>query len=315
MTERKKERSKGNCEQVTYIVNELLASLIHAFQVRELSVEDAMNRFYTVFSATDLERAYAECASVCELPLRCKSGDKTRKHATDMFNLFGALSKVDWNSATVRFVAVNTDKVVRVENEDPAYRDMYRAIRALEEKLAAHYDEKLGELCNTVQLLQSKLEKMTVNAVPHPTRPATYSSAVKDDKTSNREQTRKKVTNITLPIQHPQPTENQWKTVKPKKSKKPPVTGLRSAQSISSCDVRPLRLFVSRCSPTTTTAKLKDYLSKEHDWNILEVVSLQAKYNTYTSFKVVLDRKDGKVKDFLDPQCWPQGLLVRIYRT
>ena len=78
---------------------------------------------------------------------------------TDVKNFLQALSTVDWSSATVKFVSVNTDNIVRCDDGDHTYRDLFTAIKCLEDKLITQYEERINSLTKSSLrlILPSKL--------------------------------------------------------------------------------------------------------------------------------------------------------------
>jgi len=86
------------------------------------------------------------------------------------------------------------------------------------------------------------------------------------------------------------------------------------SDSIQSSCVRPLKLFVTRCDVNATPERLQNELVERNKWDIMNVESLKTRFDNYKSFKLVINRANAPVTDFLRPECWPKGLMVREFK-
>jgi len=110
-------------------------------------------------------------------------------------------------------------------------------------------------------------------------------------------------------------SQGEWKQIlRRKKRSDKCVTGNMESDSIQSSGVRPLKLFITRCDVSATAEKLQDELLDRNKWNILETEQLKTRFENYKSFKMVINRGNLSIKDFLRPECWPKGLMIREFR-
>jgi len=106
-----------------------------------------------------------------------------------------------------------------------------------------------------------------------------------------------------------------WRTATRRK-KRPAicVTGNMDSDTIQSSCVRPLKLFVTRCDVNATPERLQNELVGRNKWDIMNVESLKTRFDNYKSFKLVINRANAPAADFLRPECWPKGLMVREFK-
>ena len=75
-------------------------------------------------------------------------------------------------------------------------------------------------------------------------------------------------------------------------------------------------MFATRFTPDTTPEQVKDILKEDErlkDMNI-NVEKLNTKYDTYASFHITCVCLETEAKLFLEPDAWPNGILVRPWK-
>jgi len=215
----------------------------------------------------------------------------------------------------------------------------------------------LDKLCQTVEGLREEVRQVlsgsgrdTANkeeAQPinvSPPQPATnlrlYSSAVNEGGRARREkratrspgghETQSPNTAPAVNPKSPSTNENGWTTVKKRtvntnRMQKQNRTFIGSRSSMdgrnslleSAKQVKPFAIFVTRLKVGTTSADVKDYLV-EQGFTVLQHESLQPKFDSYASVKIVIDNLncDNANINVLDPMVWPKNVLVRdFYRA
>ena len=80
---------------------------------------------------------------------------------------------------------------------------------------------------------------------------------------------------------------------------------------ITATVTRPLGIFVTRLSPTTTEDDLEK-LMNEKNFKVINVEKLPTKFD-YTSFYVKLNIGNHAISEVLNLNVWPSGILVRKY--
>lgn len=116
-----------------------------------------------------------------------------------------------------------------------------------------------------------------------------------------------------------EPPSPSWKTHTNRRkrdtpSSKPVKRGLcfgKNECDLMSADFQPGKIFVSRCHVNTTAEMLQQYLQQKWNWKILNVKSINVKFDTYKSFLIILDKASKDIDQFLVPDFWPKGWVIR----
>lgn len=111
------------------------------------------------------------------------------------------------------------------------------------------------------------------------------------------------------------PPSPSWKLVshQRQRKRKQPVVGSDECDDIKSTNIRPLKLFVTRCDTGTTADNMKTFMEDKRKWPVMSVEPIKTKFNTYSSWKVVLDRNQVQKSEVLTAANWPKGVMVRPY--
>jgi len=91
------------------------------------------------------------------------------------------------------------------------------------------------------------------------------------------------------------------------------VTGNCESDLFTQSTVVPLRPFVTRCRSSATTKRLTEHIVNKQKWNMMDIEKLKRKLNGYSSFRVTINRFDEKENEYLKPECWPRGIMVRLF--
>lgn len=111
------------------------------------------------------------------------------------------------------------------------------------------------------------------------------------------------------------PPSPSWRTVVTKRQhkKKQPVVGNDDSSGLLSTDIRPLKLFVTRFHPDTKSEDMTNYLQNSKGWKLISIDKLKTKYDSYSSWKIVLNKSGLEKSEILKPENWPKGVLVRPF--
>jgi len=332
----------GPGDQGQRIINELLASACHAITTSKTD-EQIATSFALFYDDDSVKEAYDKLKIFYSLPRRCQKKDRVEARIKDVSEIVNALREIDWTAKNVQFLVSDISKICYVHGglgDEIQMRDelqqVKRRLSAMEEQVSINADmnSKVNQILETVNRLKDAPNTSTYSDVlknvkstppldfvrnkrqvePVIKRPNAFQSMNPFMRDPNES---RKATHFQ---NHSTPTE-QWTEVKRKKhvKKKVHVTGNCDDDTgewmIKSSCTRPLKLFVSRCEEKTTTDELKSFLTGKHKWNVMNVDKLNTRFGTYSSFKVTLNRKDASISDFLKPEMWPSGIMVRLFLT
>ena len=107
-----------------------------------------------------------------------------------------------------------------------------------------------------------------------------------------------------------------WHTVEKTKKKKVSFIGKKQSKELKTIKppAKPSEVFVSRLSPNIDKKEISDYAKAQFFLSShVECTKLETKYNTYSSFKVVIS--GIPFKESLSLENWPKGVLVKRFYT
>ena len=107
-----------------------------------------------------------------------------------------------------------------------------------------------------------------------------------------------------------------WHTVEKTKKKKVSFIGKKQSKELKTIKppAKPAEVFVSRLNPDTDEKEISDYAKAQFPLSShVKCTKLKTKYNTYSSFKVVIS--GIPFKESLSLENWPEGVLVKRFYT
>ena len=101
--------------------------------------------------------------------------------------------------------------------------------------------------------------------------------------------------------------------VKRNKHKKKGIIGSKnvSPSNILKSALKKVNLYVGNCDISITPETLTSYIKDEICVNIFKIISLETKYDSYTSFKITVDINDRP--KLLSPDVRPTGIVCRKF--
>lgn len=315
----------------TLIVNELLASATHAIDTGKLTT-DIVPSFVLFYDDLEVKSAHEalsshinQCEMKVKLSTRSRKSDKDEAKSTDIKNIIDALRLIDWADQKVPFVVSDISRICHVYG---ALRDeiqMRSEMQRINQRLLS-----LEKLLQSIPNITSRIDT-AITAINHtpPTTPLipfplsfqgqprmTY----KDKVTVNTQKAAPQIQrqNESTEDEVPTPPSPSWRTVATKRqhrAKKQPVVGNDDSSGLFSTDVRPLKLFVTRFHPDTKSEDMTNYLQNSKGWKVISIDKLKTKYDSYSSWKVVLNKSGLEKSEILKSESWPKGVLVRPFLT
>ncbi|CAL8110374.1 unnamed protein product [Orchesella dallaii] len=333
----------------TCIVNELLASASHA--ILTSNTDDQITASFAVFYDDSAVRdAWDKLKLFHTLPRRSQKKDKAEARVKDLSEIVIALRKIDWKDiqfhvsdlTQVCYVHGTIGDEIQLLNEVQQLKKRISVMEDLvkaQDSMSSKIDELLGLVSSSKTVAQTSYSNILKAIKPNHQPESDSNLQLGDNPTSIPPSTANQrplfITKTINPFvkdptdfrkfpqnfQHSTPTEvNNWKLVQRKKTKtkKRHVTGNCSnddddEETIKSSCVKQLRLFVTRCAENTTPEKLKSFLVKTRKFDVMSVEQLNARFSSYTSFNVTINRKDKSVSEFLKPELWPKDIMVRLF--
>ena len=95
------------------------------------------------------------------------------------------------------------------------------------------------------------------------------------------------------------------------------VIGKSTRNSLSAAPrVVKANVFATRFPPTTNPEEVKEYLKEDERLKDLDIIvdKVTPKYDTYASFHITCVCLEPKSKVFLEPDIWPDGILLRPWK-
>ena len=146
---------------------------------------------------------------------------------------------------------------------------------------------------------------------------ASYSSVVKSSTNKTKAKIESNLPASSSRGEHltdPNDKNFSWHTVEKTKKKKVSFIGKKQSKELKTIKppAKPAEVFISRLSPDTAEKEISDYAKAQFPLSShVECTKLKTKYNTYSSFKVVIS--GIPFKESLSLENWPEGVLVRFY--
>lgn len=323
--------SDASAEIDRLIINELLTSAKYAIDTGKTASDIAPTfaLFYkdaVIKSAHETLGLYLGTQSNLNvrLPTRSRKIDKDDAKSTDLKNIVEAIRQIDWTGAKFPFVASDISQVCHVYGNLRDEVQMRSEMQRISNRLS-NLEELLKSIPNIAQRIDAVMS--TVKLTP-PTTPSVVCSTDESNLQIPSTSYKDKLTAKALtPLQEPKDTQVHpkinkgpllppWQTVMSKrKSKKKDkcVVGMDESSDLLCSEVRPLKLFVTRCHAELKSEKLHDYLTKNRKLNIISIEKMKTRFDTYSSWKVVLNKMAHDRTEILKPENWPKNIIVRPF--
>lgn len=317
------------------IVNELLTSAKHAIDTGKSST-DIIPSFLLFYDDKAIKSAHEALSSFIgnqeelksfRFSSRSRKTDKEEAKSTDIKNIVEALRKIDWKCEIFPFVASDISKVCYVYGSVRDEIQMRSEIHRINNRLAG-LEELLQGIPGIANRIDAAVNSMKVTPPTTPDLGIPNQDAipvVQGFSFKDKLLTKKVVTTIPKEIQRAaKHTENtptadlsppspSWKTVVTKrlqKKRKQPIVGMNESSTLLSSDVRPMKLFVTRCHSEMKHEDLQNHLTINQKLKIISIDKLTTRFNTYSSWKIVINRVALEKCDIMKPDNWPKGTLV-----
>lgn len=314
------------------VINELLASAAHAIDTGKLTT-DIVPSFALFYDDNIVKSAHEALSSYLirndlkcvKLPSRSRKIDKDDAKTTDIRNMIEALRLIDWQDKKPPFVVSDISRICHVYG---ALRDevqMRSEMLRMNQRLSS-----LEKLLKSIPSLTTRID--TAISVMKPTPPPTptlspfismpggnfQKPTYKDKVVVNAPKAGQhvKISNENDDDKIATPPSPSWRVAAPRrqqKTKKPPVVGLDDNSGLLSSDVRPCKLFATRFHPDTKAEEMTNYLEKNRGWKVIAVEQLKTKYDSYSSWKLIVNKSGMDKTEIMKPENWPKGVLVRPF--
>lgn len=332
----------GSLNEKKLIVNELLASAWHAIQGGKLT-PDIAQTFAFYYDDKEVKLAYEEMntwISACDLnrdllPRRSASKDKSEARQKDIVKIIDVIRDIDWQNKDIPFLVAGIGRICTVYG---SLRDEIQS-RGEMQRLAAKVNA-LEVVCQTLTGLSGKIEKLTETL--DSSKASTSVPAYRDILTSTviqpemplipiaanakpKQSFTGKRLNIKNIIPSPikdtafiaEPPSPSWRVQMPRK-KQPPkrkiqIFGNDECELLKSSQMKPIKIFVTRCHVDATADLIKNHLETKWTWEVLNVEQMNTRYDSYRSFKITLNGSGKEPGEFLDPSKWPKNWFVRKF--
>lgn len=329
--------SDDNCsdagnETDNLIINELLTSIKHAIDTGK-SANDIAPSFVLFYKDAVIKSAHEALASYLgtvetlnvKLPTRSRKIDKDDAKSTDVKNIVEVVRQIDWKGLNFPFVASDITQVCFVYGNLRDEVQMRSEMQRINSRLS-----NLEELLKAIPSLSNRIDtavnafKLTPPTTPNLGVPVVGSNfktpgfSYKDKLTSNNANTADvdaQIKSVRIDNGAPSP-QTPWKTVVTKKRSKKKVqcvVGQDESSGLLSSEVRPLKLFVTRCHAEMKKEQLHEYLSNNRELKVISIDKMKTRFDTYSSWKVVINRAENDKTDIMKPEKWPKNTIVRPF--
>lgn len=314
------------------IIDELLASGVHAINTGKLTVDitPSFSLFYddkAVKAAHEKLKNYISSRpdlKNIKLSTKSRKVDKNEAKSTDLTNIIDALRSIDWTGRILPFVVADISQICKVYGglrDEIQLRDevsqMKTRLENLEKILPNLRDvsTKVDTIVNNIKHLENNENKQATSKPLF--REIVITTGQKEN--TNRKNQRKPQTDTKQPPPHSHsqdevrltPPSPSWKVVTTRKRpKKHPLVGMEESDQLKSSEIRPIKLFVTRCHADTTGDSMQQYLENKRQWSVLAVEQVKTRFNTYSSWKVILNKCDLARSEIMKPENWPKGVMV-----
>lgn len=323
------------------IINELLASAIHAIITAKLNPEivAAFTRFYDGDKINQAKNCLMDLELIPRRSLRQLKDQEAREKS--ILEIIQSLRKTDWQGNDQQFAAVDLGAICRVpsalgdeiqlrsevddlkrkfEDLTAAFEEVKHARLTVERAIetVVSYQNSTNEHETSTQAPDSQIMHLPNNiAAPPPVRsesPILYSQiaalarhATSEQQTTTVKQDNDGFTKVT-----------RRRTLHGKAKHNVVVGGLSNSQIKSVAKKRLATVFMTRCSPESDEFHIQQH-AIEHiiHYPLLKVEPLKTKADTYKSFKLIFDLREDSLSNFfrqtLIPTLWPSGALVKPF--
>ncbi len=321
-------------EPTQFIVNELLASAAHAL-LSGKTPDDIAQTFALFYdeNAIRAARDALEKINILELPHRSRRKDfsKLEVKVKEIKDVVDSIVKYDATAKTFPFVATNFNQICHVDGGLSDSLQMRHDIHKLQTRLL-----ELEKICGGLTNIHDTVDKLVKTVSTNQVKSSTYRDAAaptapkvpqnipliksSENRVGNilpTSMTTPEITAASTPVEnsasHNVNRVKDWTTVH-KKRKRPKLTvGQADSQFVSESQVRPLRVYLSRFKKGTEVEHVKQCLTNELNWELINVESLNSKSVTFDSFKVTVNRNGKSISECLKPDLWPKGVIFRLF--
>jgi len=331
------------------IINELLASLRHAIICGKTDAE-ITQAFVAFYDDSAVKKARDALNPFCNLP---KRSARTKKdpaateaaRVIDVNEMVGACRVLDYAGLNLNFVICNISEICYVNSGLGDELHLRNELRQMQHRLST-----VESICKSLSLLTEKIDGMqgTLNALETAVKTPSYRDKLKvslsnDDQSVNNGASSSITAKSSRPNIQPRPTtinpwakdpfdarrnqpilqpyqstpnleSNEWKTVTKKKRPMRHVVGSSENYSIKATAVKPFKVFATKVHRDTNVDDFKSHFMNLN-WEMLAIEQLKTRYDTYNFYKITLNKFGNGNKEFLKPEHWPKGVLVRPFLT